>query len=97
LLQKRTSQQPIGQFSGGSVFRNPKDNFSARLIEQACLKGFTIGGASVSEKHANFIVNDKTATAKDIEDVISHVQKVVYEQTGIKLEPEVKIIGDFKE
>jgi len=94
LLQKRTSQQPIGQFSGGSVFRNPKDNFAGKLIEEAGLKGYSIGGAQISPKHANFIINDKTATAKDIEDLIKYIQNVIEKRFGIKLEPEVRILGE---
>ena len=96
LLQKRTSQQPIGLFSGGSVFRNPQGSFAGLLIEESGLKGYSIGGAQVSEKHANFIINDKTATAKNIEELILHVQKIVYANTGIKLETEVRIIGESK-
>lgn len=93
LLAKRSSSQPIGQFSGGSVFKNPKGDYSARLIEAAGLKGYKIGGAQVSTKHANFIINDKTATASNIEQLIYHLQQVVHEKFNIKLEPEVKIIG----
>lgn len=93
LLQKRTSAQPIGQFSGGSVFKNPHGDYSARLIEAAGLKGYRIGGAYVSEKHANFIINDKTATAKNIEELIFYIQQTVFDKFKIKLEPEVKIIG----
>jgi UDP-N-acetylmuramate dehydrogenase len=96
LLQKRTSQQPIGLFSGGSVFRNPPGNFAARLIDQTGLKGYKIGGAEVSQKHANFIINNKTATANDIEQLIIYIQNAVYRASGIKLEPEVKIIGEAK-
>lgn len=95
LLQKRTSQQPIGQFSGGSVFRNPIGNFAAKLIDECGLKGVAIGGAYVSSKHANFIINDKTATAKDIELLITYVQKTVYEKYAINLEPEIRIIGEL--
>ena len=96
LLQKRTSQQPIGLFSGGSVFRNPPGNFAGKLIEAAGLKGYTIGGAEISPKHANFIINNKTATAKDIEDLITHAQNIVFANTGIKLETEIRIIGEEK-
>ncbi len=95
LLQKRTSQQPIGQFSGGSVFRNPPGKFAGKLIEEAGLKGYTIGGAEISPKHANFIINNKTATAKDIEDLIIHAQNVVFANTGINLETEVRFIGEL--
>lgn len=94
LLKKRSDAQPIGQFSGGSVFKNPKNNHSAKLIQEAGLKGYQIGGAHVSTKHANFIVNDKTAKASDIEGLINHIQHTVYDKFNIKLEPEVKIIGE---
>lgn len=94
LLQKRSESQPIGLFSGGSVFKNPEGNFSAKLIQDAGLKGFSIGGAKVSTKHANFIINDKTASAEDIEQLIKHIKKVVYDKYTIELEPEVKIIGE---
>lgn len=96
LLNKRSSSQPIGLFSGGSVFKNPEGDYSARLIEQAGLKGYKIGGASISEKHANFIINDKTATAADIEQLILYVQAEVFNKFNIKLEPEVKLMGENK-
>lgn len=94
LLKKRNDSQPIGLFSGGSVFKNPEGNYSARLIEEAGLKGYQIGGAMVSSKHANFIVSDKTATAENIEQLMLQVQKQVAERFNINLEPEVKIIGE---
>lgn len=96
LLNKRSSSQPIGLFSGGSVFKNPPGDYSARLIEQAGLKGYKIGGASISDKHANFIINDKTATAADIEELIFYVQTEVFNKFRVKLEPEVKLMGDIK-
>ncbi|HSM97370.1 MAG TPA: UDP-N-acetylmuramate dehydrogenase [Gallionella sp.] len=94
LLSKRIATQPLSLPNAGSVFRNPPGNHAARLIEQCGLKGKRIGGAQVSEKHANFIVNTGTATAADIENLINEVQAVVEKQTGIKLHPEVRIIGD---
>lgn len=93
LLKERREKQPIGVLSCGSVFRNPPGGFAAALIEQCGLKGFKIGEAIVSEKHANFIINIKHARASDIAALIDHVQKVVREQTGIELVPEVKIHG----
>lgn len=93
LLQKRNATQPIGLPSGGSVFRNPPGDYAARLIESAGLKGYTIGGAQVSPKHANFIVNTGTASAADIENLITYVQKRIQETQGISLIPEVKILG----
>jgi UDP-N-acetylmuramate dehydrogenase len=81
--------------NAGSVFRNPPGDHAARLIESCGLKGFAIGGAMVSEKHANFIVNPgRRARAADIEELIEHVQRVVAKQTGVRLEREVRIIGE---
>lgn len=94
LLATRARTQPTGQASCGSVFRNPENDHAARLIEYCGLKGKRIGGAVVSEKHANFIINDRNATAKDIEDLIEHVQQVVEEQCGVLLHKEVHIIGE---
>lgn len=95
LLAHRAATQPTSEYNCGSVFRNPPGNYAARLIESCGLKGTRIGGAGVSEKHANFIINhDGTASASDIESLIQHVQKTVYEQTGTQLIREVHIIGD---
>jgi len=94
LLKRRNVSQPTNQPCAGSVFRNPDGDFSGRLIESGGFKGLTIGGASVSEKHANFIVNDGTATAADIEALIQLVQQKVEQTHGIKLTPEVHIIGE---
>lgn len=94
LLRKRSVTQPIGEFSCGSVFRNPPNDHAARLIEASGLKGLRQGGAKVSEKHANFIVNDARATAKDIETLIRIVQQRVEEMHGVKLVTEVHIIGE---
>lgn len=94
LLAQRASTQPIGVASCGSVFKNPQDEFAGRLIEQAGLKGFRLGRCAVSDKHANFIVNDSNATATEIESLIKHVQSQVLQQFGIFLEPEVRIIGN---
>ncbi|MGK0297294.1 MAG: UDP-N-acetylmuramate dehydrogenase [Gammaproteobacteria bacterium] len=95
LLKKRNDMQPVGVASCGSVFRNPNSkNPAARLIEACGLKGKTVGNASISEKHANFIINTGKAKAIDIENLILQVQKIVYEQYKLKLMPEVKIIGE---
>jgi len=93
-LNKRGDTQPIQQPNAGSVFKNPPGDFSARLIEACGLKGFCIGGACISEKHANFIVNMGTAKAADIEELIEHAANTVEQQQGVKLEREVRIIGE---
>jgi UDP-N-acetylmuramate dehydrogenase len=79
--------------NAGSVFRNPPGDHAARLIESCGLKGFTIGGAQVSVKHANFIINTGTASAADIEAMVDHVQAVVKARTGVELIREVRIVG----
>jgi UDP-N-acetylmuramate dehydrogenase len=96
LLSKRVASQPLNQPNAGSVFRNPPDDHAARLIESCGLKGFTIGGAQVSPRHANFIVNLGAATAADIEGVIEHVHATVLARTGIDLIREVRIVGNSK-
>ena len=94
LLAKRVATQPLNLPNAGSVFRNPEGDHAARLIEQCGLKGYAIGGARVSEKHANFIVNaEGKAKAADIEALIENVRKVVADHTGVRLEPEVRIVG----
>ncbi|MDH5444893.1 MAG: UDP-N-acetylmuramate dehydrogenase [Gammaproteobacteria bacterium] len=94
LLAKRGSTQPTQQPNAGSVFRNPEGDYAARLIEEAGLKGTCIGGACVSDKHANFIVNTGTATAADIENLIIKVAEVVKQIHGIELQREVCIVGE---
>lgn len=94
ILARRKETQPIGLPSCGSVFRNPPDDFAARLIETAGLKGLTVGGAQVSEKHANFIISRRGATAADIERLIRHVQATVKKVHGVELVPEVRIAGE---
>jgi len=94
LLAQRAATQPTNQPSCGSVFRNPANDFAARLIEASGLKGYSIGGAEVSEKHANFIVNTGAATAAEIEQLIHYVQSEVASKQGIELHTEVCIIGD---
>lgn len=93
-LNRRGATQPTQQPNAGSVFRNPEGDYAARLIESCGLKGFCIGGACVSEKHANFIINTGTATAEDIKLLIKTVHKKVLQQHGIDLIREVQIIGD---
>jgi UDP-N-acetylmuramate dehydrogenase len=94
MLARRKDTQPLGLPSCGSVFRNPEGDFAARLIETAGLKGHRIGGAEVSEKHANFIINRSAASAQDIESLINHVQSTVAEVHGIELVREVRIVGE---
>jgi UDP-N-acetylmuramate dehydrogenase len=95
LLRRRIATQPLLLPNAGSVFRNPEADHAARLIESCGLKGCAIGGASVSEKHANFIVNPGgRASAADIEALIVHVRETVHAKTGVLLLPEVEIIGE---
>lgn len=94
LLDQRNASQPVGNKSCGSVFRNPENDYAARLIESCGLKGKTIGGAQISTKHANFIINVDDATAEDIETLIMDVRKTVENKCGVLLFPEVKIIGE---
>ena len=93
LQARRQETQPLGLPSCGSVFRNPPGDHAARLIEAAGLKGHRIGGAQVSEKHANFIINRGAATAADIEALIEHVGETVADAHGVRLLPEVRIVG----
>ena len=97
LLDRRGKTQPTNQPSCGSVFKNPPGDHAARLIEAAGLKGYTIGGASVSEKHANFIVNLGQAKAADIEALIGHVRQTVENTYGISLQTEVCMVGETSE
>jgi UDP-N-acetylmuramate dehydrogenase len=94
LLDRRGATQPTKQYSCGSVFRNPPGDFAARLIELAGLKGTWLGGAQVSEKHANFIVNAGNASAADIEALLLQVQAEVMRVHGVRLETEVRIVGE---
>jgi UDP-N-acetylmuramate dehydrogenase len=94
LLARRNEAQPLGVPSCGSVFRNPPGDFAGRLIEQAGQKGRRHGGAMVSDKHANFILNVGKATAADIEDLIGEVRAAVERATGVRLELEVRVIGE---
>jgi UDP-N-acetylmuramate dehydrogenase len=93
LLDKRGATQPTNQPSCGSVFKNPEGDYAARLIEKTGLKGYALGGACVSEKHANFIVNTGNATAADIEALIYYVQDQVKQQQGVVLQTEVCMVG----
>jgi UDP-N-acetylmuramate dehydrogenase len=94
LLQRRISTQPLEQPNAGSVFRNPPGDYAARLIESCGFKGFAVGGAMVSPKHANFIINAGGALAADIESLIEQVQRTVWDKYSVQLEREVRIIGE---
>jgi UDP-N-acetylmuramate dehydrogenase len=94
LLAKRLATQPLNQPNAGSTFRNPEGDFAARLIEACGLKGYSIGGAEVSEKHANFIVTKPGATARDIEQLIAKMRQMVQEKFGIELQQEVRVVGE---
>ncbi len=94
LLAKRKEKQPIGEWSCGSTFTNPKGDYAARLIEAAGLKGFRIGDIMVSPKHANFLVNVEAATAVDVEKLVAHIERVVQEKFGVTLTPEFRTVGE---
>ena len=94
LNAKRKEKQPLEYPSAGSTFKRPEGHFAGALIEEAGLKGHSIGGAQVSEKHAGFIINTGDATASDVCELIEHVKKTVFEKSGVELEPEVKITGE---
>ena len=96
LLAKRAATQPVGKKNCGCVFKNPANAYAASLIENCGLKGFSIGGACVSTKHANFILNQQQATAADIEALIEHIQASVREKYNLELIPEVRFLGDKK-
>ncbi len=92
---QRVSKQPVEKPSAGSVFKRPEGFFAGTLIEQAGLKGFSVGGAQVSEKHAGFIINTGDATALDVARLIKHIQDTVYKKDGVRLETEIKMVGEF--
>ena len=96
LLATRLASQPLNLPSAGSTFRNPEGDFAARLIEASGLKGYQIGGAQVSPKHANFIVNVGECSALDIELLIRHMKETVLEKQGVALQQEVRVIGDYE-
>lgn len=93
-LERRKSKQPLEYPSAGSVFKRPEGYFAGALIEQCKLKGCTIGGAQVSEKHAGFIVNRGGATAKDVHELVAHIQETVLRETGVELECEILRLGN---
>ncbi len=93
LLAKRKEKQPLEYPSAGSTFKRPEGYFAGKLIEDSGLKGFSVGGACVSEKHSGFVINKDGATARDVLELIEHVKKTVFEKFGVELEPEVKMLG----
>ena len=93
LMARRKKSQPLEYPSAGSTFKRPAGYFAGTLIEQTGLKGLTVGGAQVSEKHAGFVINVGGATCEDVKELIAKVQREVYQASGVMLEPEVKIIG----
>ncbi len=82
--------------NAGSVFKNPPGDAAGRLIDEAGLKGFRVGSVSVSQKHANFIVADREASARDVYELVTTVQELVKQRTGIELVPEIRFVGDFE-
>ena len=93
LLIKRNAAQPVDRPNAGSIFKNPEGTFAAKLIEECGLKGRRFGGALISERHANFIVNTGDARADDIVEAINAIRREVYARTGVELEPEIQLIG----
>lgn len=94
LTKRREERQPLEYPSAGSTFKRPEGYFAGKLIQDAGLKGFCIGGACVSEKHAGFVINKNNGSAKDVLDLIHHVQEEVKKQFGVELHPEVRILGE---
>lgn len=97
LREKRISKQPLEYPSAGSTFKRPEGYFAGKLIEDAGLRGYSVGGAQVSEKHCGFVINKDSATSDDVYRLICDVQKKVFESSGVRLSPEVILLGDFKE
>ena len=95
LGMKRRQKQPLEYASAGSTFKRPEGYFAGKLIMDAGLRGMRIGGARVSDKHCGFIINDGTATAADIAELIEEVSETVKEKFGVRLEPEIIFLGDF--
>ncbi len=95
LLQRRQKKQPLEYPSAGSFFKRPAGYFAGALIEQAGLKGYRVGDAQISEKHAGFVINRGNATAADLRQLCSNVQAIIFEKNSVQLEPEVRFIGEF--
>ena len=95
LAQRRRDKQPLEYPSAGSTFKRPEGYFAGKLIQDAQLRGYRVGGAQVSEKHCGFVINADNATAQDVLRLIEDVKQKVYEEFQVELEPEVKMIGEF--
>ena len=93
--KRRVEKQPLEYPSAGSTFKRPEGHFAGKLIQDAELRGYRVGGAQVSEKHCGFVINTGDATANDVLQLISDVKKEVYDKFQVELEPEVKMIGEF--
>lgn len=93
--QRRSDKQPLSQPSAGSTFKRPEGYFAAKLIEDSGLKGFKIGGAMVSDKHAGFVVNTGDATCEDVLKLVAHIKATVLEKFGVEIKEEIKILGEF--
>jgi UDP-N-acetylmuramate dehydrogenase len=96
LRERRVSKQPLDLPSAGSTFKRPEGYFAGKLIMDAGLRGYAVGGAQVSEKHCGFVVNRGRATADDVMTLIGHVQKTVFDTFGVELVPEVRFLGEFR-
>ncbi len=96
-MSRRMEKQPLDYPSCGSTFKRPEGYFAGKLIEDSGLKGFAVGGAEVSEKHAGFVINSNNASTKDVIELMRHIQKTVYENFGVKLEPEIRLLDSMGE
>ena len=95
LRARRQEKQPLSYPSAGSTFKRPAGHFAGKLIMDAGLAGYQVGGAAVSEKHCGFVINRGDATAADVRQLMEDVTRKVFEQSGVRLEPEVRFVGDF--
>jgi UDP-N-acetylmuramate dehydrogenase len=95
LKTRRVTKQPLEYPSAGSTFKRPEGYFAGKLIQDAGLRGFRVGGAQVSEKHCGFVINTGDATAQDVMELIQQVSDKVMQEFGVRLEPEVKVLGEF--
>ncbi len=94
LSEARISKQPVNMPSAGSAFKRPEGYFAAKLIDDCGLRGYNVGGAAISEKHTGFAVNTGGATCEDVKKLLENVKNIVFEKTGVYLEPEIKFIGE---